>query len=206
MINTMEEKTRIDTDLAASKEATILPPIVPGIRAENQDTFAKYVSWKTMPSLLRRPPKNKDGTTPDMEEFAASLGIDEPEQIALLMMRTQKEFADRYAVDEDTLTLWNEKIKQRDLFADLREFALPLHKNVMLSLYNKTIRGGLPEHYALWFKVFAQWSEKMQLDLTKRTVRTIRYEIVDQRIKEIDPADVIIENHEGDRPTPGTYA
>lgn len=186
MINVMEEKKPIETEIAPHKETAILPPIVPGIREENQETFAKYVAWKTMPSLLRRPPKNKDGTTPDMEEFAASLGIDDPEQTALLMIRTQSEFAEKYDIHPDTLTDWNAKVKERDLFADLREFALPLHKNVMLSLYNKTIRGGLPEHYALWFKVFAQWSEKMQIDLTKRTVRTIRYEIVDQRTREVE--------------------
>lgn len=152
-----------------------------GSETRHPDVYARYAAWRAMPSLLRRPPKNKDGSVPTPEDFAASLGIDDPDAMELLGITTQVAFAEKFGVHDRTLTRWNKTIKNRDVFADMRDFAIPLHKNVMLSLYNKTIRGGLPEHYALWFKVFAQWSEKMQIDLTKRTVRTIRYEIVDQR-------------------------
>jgi len=171
------------------------------IRHPNE--YALYVKWRTIPALLRNPPPAKDGTRLSPEDFALSLGIDDEEAMEFLGLKTKAEFAAKYGVSERTLTRWNYHIKRRDIFADLREFALPLHRNVMLSLYNKAIRGGLPEHYALWMKAFAQWNEKMQIDLTKRTIRTIRYEIVDTRPV---PA-VATEIHEqGNRPELSTHA
>lgn len=157
-----------------------------GSELRHADTYALYAAWRGIPPLLRHPPADKQGNRPSPEDFAASLGIDDDDAVDLLMIPTKIAFSEKYNVSVRTLSRWNKTIKERDFFADMREFAIPLHKNVMLSLYNKTIRGGLPEHYALWFKVFAQWSEKMQIDLTKRTVRTIRYEIVDQRTREVE--------------------
>jgi hypothetical protein len=52
-----------------------------------------------------------------------------------------------------------------------------LNSNVVFSLYNKTIRGGLPEHYKLWFQVIAKWSEKIHIE--NRVIRTINLRVIE---------------------------
>lgn len=142
-----------------------------------QHIFEAYVIWKSLPTILRFPPKERNGAQPSSRDFAATMGLDDDFLLEMIELRYKRDFAEKYNVSERTLSRWNKKISLRDPLADIRVWALPLHKNILMSLYNKALRGGLPEHYALWLKVTAGWSEKIRLE--NRTIRTVNLRIVE---------------------------
>lgn len=149
---------------------------------EKREEFEAYLAWKSIPSLLRYPPRDKHTKTiPEPRAFALSMGIDDEATLQLIEIKTQAEFADRFKLDQGTLTRWNKLIEERDLLADLRAWAKPLTKNVTMALYNSTLRGGLPGHYELWFKVVNEWSDKLNIDIRKRVIKTVKIEVVDSR-------------------------
>jgi transposase-like protein len=152
---------------------------LPDIATPYPDQFAKFVMWCSVPSLLRYPPANKGGSRPTPREFAENMGIEDEAVLELIEIKTQTEFAAKYGVDQKTLYNWKQKMQERDVMADLRQWAKPLTRNVALSLYNKAIRGGLPDHYKLFFQIVNGWSEKIRID--KREIKAVRIEIVDPK-------------------------
>ena len=147
------------------------------IALRRPDVFAAFVLWSTVPSLLRYPPKNKDGSRPTPREFAESMGIEDEDMLAMVDIKTQTMFAEKYGVDPKTLWAWKKKMASRNVLEDIRQWAQPLTRNVILSLYNKAIRGGLPDHYKLFLQAIPGWSEKIRID--KRTITKVVIETVD---------------------------
>jgi len=143
------------------------------------DIFAAFILWSTVPSLLRYPPKNKDGTKPTPREFAESMGIEDEEILKLIDIKTQGQFAEKYGIGDSTVYRWKKKAAERDVLMDIRKWAQPLTRNVILSLYNKAIRGGLPDHYKLFLQAIPGWSEKIRID--QRTIKKVIVEVVDAR-------------------------
>ncbi len=144
---------------------------------KHPEEFKAFALWLSMPPLMRKPPRDKNGNTPTVREFCEQMGIDDEEAIGLISIRTQGEFAEKYGISETTISTWKKAIKKRDIMDDIRVWANELNSNVVFSLYNKTIRGGLPEHYKLWFQVIARWSEKLRVD--HRVIRTINFRVVE---------------------------
>lgn len=144
---------------------------------EKPEVFEAYVMWKSLPSVLRYPPHDKKGNPQTPKEFAEKIGIDDDTALEMINLRTKEDFAARYGVHVSTLTRWNRRIAKRDVLGDIRAWAQPLNRNVALSLYEKAMKGGLPEHYALWFKLVSGWSEKIRID--QRVIKTVRLEVHD---------------------------
>lgn len=149
------------------------------LEIKRQWEFQQYVLWCNIPSFLKMPPTDKKGNKPTPEDFCRSMGIEDENIIELAKLRSSAEFSKRFGIHENTLIQWRRKIGERDLLTDIRAFAEPLTKNVVMSLYNQTLRGGLPQHYELFFNFVNSWSKKINIDVRKRVIKTIKVEIVD---------------------------
>lgn len=136
--------------------------------------FAAYRVWRQLPALLRFPPKDsKTGEQPTPQQFAMALGIDDPEILSLIELQTQNDFAARFNVSKDTLSLWNKKLDKLDDLDDLRHWSKKLSKNMLFSMYNHAIRKGNPLTYKLWFQLVNKYVENLKVDTTYKGVAAI---------------------------------
>lgn len=147
------------------------------------DAFEAYALFRSMPTPLRYPPKDKSsGYRPTPREFALSLGIEDESVIALLELKTQKNFAEHFGITEQTLGRWNKILAKRGVLDDARKWANPLSSNVLFGLYRQIMGGkALPQHYRLWFEVVCGWRTKKDDARPKRTIKKIVVEVVDPR-------------------------
>jgi len=165
------ETTRTNTDFAPYKEKA----------------FEAFILWLSLPSVLKRPPAKAS-----ISEFATSMGIDDEEVLGLIEIKTQKQFAERYEVNEDTLTAWKRTGQAQQAIEDLQRWARPLTKNVLFGLYNQCIRGGQPQHYKLWYQIVAGWSEKLTLMQSQRRIKSMRVLV-------LPPAEIDLEELNAER-------
>ena len=164
----------------------LLPAPTIGTNRDNghyrQDVFEMYLLWKSLPSLFKFPPIDKKSQTrPSSREFCEAMGIDDPVVIDMAQIKYQKDFAERFEVDENTLSLWNREIADRDPMEDLRAWAIKLSKNVLTALYNNAMRKGMALEVALWFKLVNQWNEKTVVEHNYKGVKSITYEIIEPK-------------------------
>ena len=152
-------------------------PETPQIR--RPDAFGAYALFKSLPPLLLRPPVDrKTGTRPTPREFGLSIGIEDEITLDLMDLQTQKNFAARYEIAEQTLVRWNKQVEGRTTLNDLQDWARPLLANVLMRLYVQIMQGkAQPGHYKLWFQVVGGWSEKQVVP--KRAAQKINIDIVD---------------------------
>lgn len=144
------------------------------------DEFEIFLAWYSIPAFFRNPPRDKKTRLqPDVRDFLESIGVDDERTIRLAEIKTMSAFAEEYHVHINTLTDWRKLIQERDMLEDVRSWAKPLVRNVIMSLYNACLRGGLPDHYKLFLQTVAGYSEKSQIDIRKRVIKTVRVEIVD---------------------------
>jgi hypothetical protein len=129
-----------------------------------EDEFRMYLMWKSLPPLMRFPPKDRNGNQTTSEDFCDELGVDNPMVRDLVNIKRQKDFAERFKVDEDTLTAWNKKIRENNLLDDIRTWANEMTRNIVLSLYSHTVRKGNPLNFKLWFQIVSQWEEKLKVE------------------------------------------
>ena len=149
-----------------------------------EDEFEIFLAWYSVPAFFRHPPIDKKSRQrPSVRDFCESIGVDDEQTILLAEIPSMSAFAETYKVHINTLTDWRKLIHERDMLQDIRTWAKPLTRNVMMSLYNACLRGGLPDHYKLWLQSVADYSEKTQIDIRKRQITTIEYEIVDKTSK-----------------------
>ncbi len=134
------------------------------IRPEKETEYESYILWKALPAFFKYPPVAKDGSRPDAVLFCESLGVDDDRVLQLVKIKTQKEFAERFDVSEDTLSLWNKTIRVRSALQDMREWGRGLTKNVMMSLYNNCIRKGFAIDVKLWLQAVEGWEEKQRIE------------------------------------------
>lgn len=175
---TLATPTNTDLSPAIEDSKIVVPEVQEGLAIKKEKEFGAFLAWLSLPVTLRYPPKVKGMEQQTPREYALSMGIDDEEVLGLIELKTAKEFGERFEVDPNTLTDWKKLIYERDMLGDLTQWAKPLSRNVMMSLYNKTMRGGLPEHYALWFKLNHQWSDKINIDIRKRVIKTITVKVV----------------------------
>lgn len=135
--------------------------------------------------MLRFPPVNKDsGESPTPRQFAMSMGIEDEDLLDLLEIKTQNDFADRFKVSKDTLSLWNKKLDRMDTSGDLRRLSQRLTKNLMFALYQHTYRKGNPLNFKLWLEFVERWEPKLQLKHNFKSVAKIN---VKQDVERIAP-------------------
>lgn len=166
-----------------------LPPVVlkqpPPSWIVKKKEFDIFTAWLAIPPLFKRPPVDKKTRQrPPVRDFLEAIGVNDDTVVALAEITTQNQFAEQYGVSIDTLTDWKKKIFEKDLLGELAEWARPLMSNVIMAHYNQCIRGGLPEHYKLFYQIVGGWSEKMSLNISKREIKTINVNVVHNKIHE----------------------
>jgi hypothetical protein len=146
------------------------------------EAYETYVTWKALPMLLKRPPRQKINgvlVTPDPVEFAMANGIEDEELLDLINIPTQNDFADKYRVDKDTLTRWNKLIYLRNPLEDSKRWTSKLVHNLLMSLYSNAMKGGNPMNYKLFLQVSANFEERQLVEHKFVPVETVEYQIID---------------------------
>lgn len=131
------------------------------------DIFEAYITWKSLPALLKNPPPQKkaDGYyRPDAREFAEANGIEDEELLELISISSQKAFAERFNVSQDTLTDWNKAIAERNPLKDTKRWSQKLISNLMMSLYSHAMKKGDARNFKLFFQVSADFEEKTTME------------------------------------------
>ncbi len=145
-----------------------------------RDEFGSYAFFKSLPSFLLRPPRDrKTGVRPTPREFALSIGIADEETLDFLDLQTQKGFAAKYGVAEQTLVRWNKQLEGQAALNAIQEWAQPLLSNVVFRLYMQIMTGNAqPGHYKVWFQIVAGWLENQA---PKREFKGVELRVVDAR-------------------------
>lgn len=112
------------------------------------DIYDTYVAWRSIPAFMRL---KSTPVTRDLKREDPSFG-------ELLKIRTQTEFAEKYGVENSTLTNWNRLIEKKDVLSETRTWAMKLTSNLLLALYRKGMDTGNPQAIQLWFQVVNGWS------------------------------------------------
>lgn len=161
---------------SASEQKKTTPEI------RRKDAFGAYTLFKSLPPLLLRPVIDEEtGVRPTPREYALSIGIDDETTLDLLDLQTQKNFAAKYGIAEQTLVRWNKQLEGHTTLSDMQVWARPLLANVLMRLYAQIMEDNAqPGHYALWLKVVAGWSEK-QISNT-RVIRTVNLHVVESQL------------------------
>lgn len=157
------------------------------------DTFKIYVLWKSIPYLMKNPPAQRNGVIPKAMEFAVQMGIEDEDLLNLISIPTSKAFAEKYDVHPNTLTVWAKYIKEKkynDLF-NIRDWAMDLTSNVVMSLYNHTMKKGNPLNFQTWFKVINEFKEKSEVDHKHQfiPIKTVEILDYDDNIRDTEVAD-----------------
>lgn len=141
--------------------------------------YEMYCLWKSIPSLLRNPPVDRaTKMKPSNRDFAIGMGIEDEAMLDLIEIRTQTQFSEKFDVDINTLTLWNNTRGVNNGLNEARSWATNLTKNVVLSLYNNAIRKGMAPEVKLWLQVVENWKEKEEVEHKYLGVATIHYDVV----------------------------
>lgn len=117
--------------------------------------FDLYVIWKSLPRVIL--------SKMSREQMLLNLGIEDELMIELSQIETQEDFREKYNLGQNTLTAWNKKIAERDSLFDIRKWAQPLTKNLMLGMYNHALRKGDAHLMKLWLQTVESWEEKARL-------------------------------------------
>ncbi len=106
--------------------------------------FESYAVWKSLPSFLRGQPRQV------LEKY----GIDEEVMLSLLEIKTQTEFAKRFAIkDLATLTDWNKKLEKEGLLSHIHTWARKLTPNVISALYRNVSKNGKAAEVKAWMEI-----------------------------------------------------
>lgn len=144
--------------------------------------FDMYKVWRTIPSLLRYPPKSKDGSLPDPSEFAQSMGIENDVILDLVQLKNKKQFAERFNVSVETISDWEKKCREGNALQGARNWATDLTKNMILQMYNHAMKKGHPAMFKLWLQSIEDFKE-----VTKQEVEIPNLTEFNVSIKRRDP-------------------
>ncbi len=139
------------------------------------DVYEVYCAWKALPPFFKKPPVPRGAKeAPAVDEYLDRSGIDDPFIIELSKLTTQKAFAEKYKVSEDTLSLWNKTQGVRDSLVEIRGWSRHLSKNVLFSLYNRAMKDGSAFEVKLFFQLVEKWEEKARIEHDYKGVTEIQ--------------------------------
>lgn len=110
-------------------------------------------------------------------EYLETLGIQDEEILELASIQSQKDFAQRFGLNETTLVEWNKHkppVEYQNI--DWRKWAMPLTKNVVATLYNKIEEEGDAARVKLWLQAVDGYVEEQNInhDLSTETLGSVR--------------------------------
>lgn len=156
------------------------------IDIQKEVEFELFALWISIPPLLKNPPKQKDGSTPDGRAMAMSMGIDDQGILDLCELKTNLDFSERYNVHINTLTVWKKKIKEKSAsgLPMMQNWAQTMSSNLLMSLYQHAMKKGNPLTIKLWFQLVDNWKENIQVEHVLKPVDSIDHNIYDIEPKE----------------------
>jgi len=142
------------------------------------EIFQIYKVWRSIPYLMKNPPRQNNGNILSARDFATAMGIEEENLLELIEIKDSKSFAIKYNVHVNTLTKWTKYIKKNGYnnLSVMREWALELSNNLLMSLYNHAMKKGNPLTIKLWFQLVNEWKEQQKVEHTFIPVKSIRHE------------------------------
>jgi hypothetical protein len=94
--------------------------------------FVLFRFWRSLPAFFKNQPEAL---------LREKLGIDDEEMIELLKTKNQKQFSEKYAVSEVTLSKWNKYIDEHyDPFDEVKAWSRKLIRNVISATYNSSLQ------------------------------------------------------------------
>lgn len=143
----------------------------PNFQPKKEREYRSYLIWKNLPFTWLAYSRD------DLE----GIGVQDEAVLELAGIKSQKEFAAKFGLNETTLVEWNHNtppVEYQDL--DWRKWALPLTKNVVATLYDR-IRGsekgdGDAARIKLWLQAVDGYVEEQQVnhDLSTETLGSVR--------------------------------
>lgn len=147
-----------ETEPTETKTLLLTTPEKPRFKteAEYAQLFELYRLWKSLPviHLKKMSP----------EQLFKEIGVDDPRITELLALHYQRDFAEKYDLEESTLSEWNKRVQEYDPLQEVKTWAQPLVKNMILALYANAIKKGDPFLIKLFLQTINEWSEKVVVD------------------------------------------
>jgi len=119
------------------------------IQIRREVEFNLYLQWKSLPSILRGKPI----------EVLEQLGFEPGFATELLQIKTQKEFAEKYDLNEATLVNWNKRPELLQRMKETEKMLSFLTPNVFISLYKTILKDGSAQEVHAWMKYIEHWKE-----------------------------------------------
>lgn len=168
--NQFSDQTNPIIDNKAEKQANnpIESHFVPDLKRE----FELYNIWKNMPPLA----KNQS------DEVLISNGVPEF-MIEVMRIKTQKEFASIYGLNEATLVDWNKKIEENNI--DQFSWAKHLSKNMLMALYRSGLKKGSADQIKAWFQIVEGWIPKTESKIEDTRETTLLREELSEILNQI---------------------
>ena len=159
--------------------------------------YRDFLLWQSLPSFLFK-----------MDQERLDLMNLDEEILSLLDVKTQKEFAKKYGLEQGTLCDWkNNPIPEEYRDINWRVWAKRLTKNVVGALYRQALIDGDAARAKLWFQLIEDWKEGFEVDQNIRseiegTRNKLKDILLDEREK--TKSDSVDQAVSDEQPTPGT--
>lgn len=177
----METNTLIETNNTVIDEK-------PKRTQEDYDAlFEVYATWKSLPVTMLR--------TFSRDQIRNNMNVEDEDVLDLMEIPTQKAFAEKFDIEESTLSGWNKKVKDRDPLAEVKKWSQGLVKNMMLSLYTNAMKKGDAFLYKLFFQVANEWSEKSVVEHDIAMITEFNVSLADPIEKKIEITNVETTNN-----------
>lgn len=177
----METNTLIETNNTVIDEK-------PKRTQEDYDAlFEVYATWKALPVTMLR--------TFSRDQIRNNMNVEDEDMLDLMEIPTQKAFAEKFDVEESTLSGWNKKVKDRDPLAEVKKWSQGLVKNMMLSLYTNAMKKGDAFLYKLFFQVANEWSEKSVVEHDIAMITEFNVSLADPIEKKVEIPNVETTNN-----------
>ena len=116
--------------------------------------FDLFAQWLALSPLLKQLNPMK----------LEKIGIDDPDELKLLSIRTQKAFAEEFKVDENTLTNWKKKEELWEAVARyMKKWGKSKTPSVLAGFYRKAVSEGDAPRVKLWLQYFEDLEEKSKV-------------------------------------------
>lgn len=153
------------------------------IRKKEFDIFARWLAISPLLRLL-----NKDQIQ--------KIGIDDPEELWLLRIKSQAEFAKTFNLCQDTLTDWKEKEELWELVDKYKkQWGKRKTSSILAEFYRKTISECDAARVKLWLQYFENWIPEENIKF-KSEIKIEKYVILEKKLNMILELNQLIENGE----------
>lgn len=129
------------------------------------ETFAKWLAISPLWKLLN-------------ERELAKIGVDDPEELWLLKIKKQLDFAKKFDVGPDTLSEWKDRKELWDLVDKYKkQWGKSKTPSVLAGFFRKAAREGDAARVRLWLEYFEDFSSKTKLGFEDDKIELVEIKI-----------------------------